>query len=296
MIDRRWVLKSLAALAAAGKVPSRAGTTDDIAALEQASGGRIGVGMLDAGTGAALGYRENERFGMCSTFKLPLAALILRAIDDGELQADRRIVFSEDDLVPHAPVTKPRLGGEGMTVLELAEAAQVRSDNVAANLLLKLLDGPEGLTRRLRALGDTDTRLDRYEPELNLVLPGEERDTTMPRAMARSVAALLDDQYLSARSRQRLEGWLVATRTGLNKLRAGMPGEWRVGDKTGTGIAPSMPNRSNDVATVWVAGRLFVVAAYVEADAHYNRMRPEDARVLASIGELASQWIAARLG
>ena len=31
-----------------------------------------------------------------------------------------------------------------------------------------------------------------------------------------------------------LQEWLVETTTGMNRLRAGLPGEWRAGDKTGT--------------------------------------------------------------
>lgn len=130
---------------------------------------------------------------------------------------------------------------------------------------------------------------------MNLVKPGDVRDTTTPAAMAVTVARLLDRSYLSAASRQQLESWLVETRTGRSRLRAGLPKDWLTGDKTGTGIAPLMPNRTNDVATVWLEDRLFVVAAYAEADGHYEKMRPQDSAVLATVGELAAGWIAERL-
>jgi len=294
-IDRRRVLAGLAALAAGGVQAGSRDFAADIAALEQASGGRLGVCMLDAHTGFSVSHRGDERFGMCSTFKLALAALVLKAIDDGEFAADSRIPIREADMVFHAPVTEKHVGTEGLTVVELAEAAQKRSDNTAANLLLRRLGGPAGFTARLRKLGDEYTRLDRYEPAMNLVKPGDVRDTTTPAAMAVTVARLLDRSYLSAASRQQLESWLVETRTGRSRLRAGLPKDWLTGDKTGTGIAPLMPNRTNDVATVWLEDRLFVVAAYAEADGHYEKMRPQDSAVLATVGELAAGWIAERL-
>ena len=293
-IDRRRFLAGLAALAAGGAHAGGRDFAAEIEVLERNSGGRLGVCVLDAHTGLSVSHRGDERFGMCSTFKLALAALVLKAIDDGEFAADLRIPIREADMVSHAPVTKKHVGTAGLTVVELAEAAQKTSDNPAANLLLRRLGGPAGFTARLRQLGDEYTRLDRYETEMNLVAPGEVRDTTTPAAMAVTVARLLDDGFLSAGSRRQLESWLVETRTGRSRLRAGFPAEWRAGDKTGTGIAPIMPNRTNDVATVWLGDRLFVVAAYAEADGHYENMRPEDARILAAVGEHAARWIADR--
>ena len=229
---------------------------------------------------------------MCSTFKLPLAALILKAIDEGELSAEQRIPITDDDLVPYAPVTSEHIGPDGMSVVGLAAAAQRTSDNVAANLLLRLLGGPEAFTRRLRSLGDDVTCLDRYEPELNLVLPGDVRDTTSPAAMAGTVAHLLDESWLSSDGRRQLETWMLETRTGPDRLRAGLGPDWRVGNKTGTGIAPTMPNRTNDVACVWRRdGRRFVVSAYVEADGHYERIRREDEAVVAALGRHAAAVI-----
>lgn len=271
---------------------ARAGFRADVEALEAQAGGRVGAALVAADGRILAGYRADERFGMCSTFKLPLAALILKAVDDGELQADQRIPITADDLVPYAPVASKHIGPDGMSVVELAAAAQRTSDNVAANLLLRLLGGPEAFTRGLRALGDDVTRLDRYEPELNLVVPGDDRDTTSPAAMATTVARLIDESFLSSERRGQLETWMLETRTGLARLRAGLDPDWRAGNKTGTGIAAGMPNRTNDVACVWRRdGQRFVVSAYVEADGHYERIRQEDEAVVAALGRHASAMI-----
>ena len=174
----------------------------------------------------------------------------------------------------------------------LAEAAQTTSDNVAANLLLKLLGGPDGFTRMLRAAGDSVTRLDRLEPHMNQVLRGELRDTTTPHAMALTVAKQLTGGWLSPSATTLLTGWMESTRTGTKRLRAGFPPAWRAGDKTGTAMAPGMPDKYNDVAIAWPAGHApIVVAAYYETPvAHGGSMRDQDQAVLAEVGRIAAAW------
>lgn len=263
-----------------------------LAKLEKKTGGRLGVALLDTGTGALTGHRLNERFGMCSTFKLPLAAAILRKVDEGSLRLDQWVPFTQADIVPHAPVTQKHLAQGGMTVQALAEAAQTTSDNVAANLLLQLLGGPAGFTSMLRAAGDNVTRLDRIEPAMNDVPRGEVRDTTTPQAMAQTVSRQLTGGWLSSNATSLLTGWMVSTQTGTKRLRAGLPPAWRAGDKTGTAMAQGMPDKYNDIAIVWPPGRApLIVTAYFETRvAHGRGIRDADQAVLAQVGRIAAQW------
>ena len=298
-LTRRWVVRGIGAASLlagfsgwASRPVEHLDVDGALTEVEVASGGRLGVYLLDTGSGRSSGIRVDERFGMCSTFKLLLAAAILREADAGRIDLDRFVEYGKADLVPHAPVTEVNLDKGGMTVAALAEATQLTSDNVAANLLLGLLGGPQGFTAILRAMGDTVTRIDRLEPTMNLVPAGEVRDTTTPRAMAESVARIMTGEWLSAASRARLEQWTVATATGRKRIRAGLPADWRAGDKTGTGIAPGMANKHNDVAIVWPPDRApVVIAAYFEAGGHFRSMRPEDDAVLAEVGRIAAQWI-----
>lgn len=296
---RRNLVGGLSALSLLGSVCSWAGspkselaTEQTLAELERTSGGRLGVYMQDCGSGRSTGHRSDERFGMCSTFKLLLAAAILRESDAGRLKLETFVEYGKADLVPHAPVTGANLDKGGMSIGALAEAAQLTSDNVAANLLLRQLGGPQGFTAILRQMGDTVTRIDRIEPEMNLVPKGELRDTTTPRAMAQSVARVITGDMLSAGAREQLTRWMIATETGKRRIRAGLPADWRAGDKTGTGVAPDMPNKHNDVAVVWPPDRAAVViAVYFEASGHFENMRPEDDAVLAQVGRIAAGWI-----
>lgn len=186
----------------------------------------------------------------------------------------------------YSPRTEPHADREGMTVAELCEATMVLSDNTAANLLLRRQGGPAGLTAWLRGLGDTHTRLDRTEPALNDVPPGEVRDTTTPLAMAATLQKLVLDRVLAPASRERLQGWLLGNLTGDKRLRAGMPPGWRVGEKTGTA-----QGTSNDAGVVWPEqGGPAVVACYLtECPAAPAR---RDAAI-AQVGRLATAWLRA---
>ncbi|KRQ94585.1 class A beta-lactamase [Bradyrhizobium valentinum] len=233
----------------------------EIKRLESESGGRLGVCVLETATGTRHVHRGDERFPMCSTFKALAAAAILARVDAGNEQLTRRITFDASALVVNSPVTEKRVGGDGMTVAEICDAAVTRSDNTAGNLLLAGIGGPSGLTAFARSLGDEVTRLDRDEPSLNEALPGDPRDTTTPNAMASNLQALiLGTKALSAASREQLTAWLIANKTGDTRLRAGFAKGWRVGDKTGTGGRGT----NNHVAVVWPPSAApMVIAVYL---------------------------------
>ncbi len=275
-----------------------------LAALEAQAGGRLGVMVLDSGTGRGFGWRQDERFAHCSTFKLSLAAMVLAQIDAGHARGEEVIPFSVLDVLPASPVTdaaatriaadETLAGKEGMPILALAEAAVVRSDNLAANLLLARFGGPAALTAFWRALGDRLSRLDHHELELNRVAPGAEHDTTTPAAMATTVAHLLTRPNLSGESRAHLWAWMKACSTGRGRLRAGLPFGWQAGDKTGTWTSAGMTARINDLALVLapVGDRHFTaplaVTAYYEPPGTPDAVRPADEAVLAAVMRIAT--------
>ena len=222
-----------------------------LAALEASFGGRIGAYALDTGNGATVGHRADERFAMCSTFKVLAAAAILRLRTAQPGLLDRRLRYRREQLVTGSPVTGQHVSDGGMTVWQLCAAAISHSDNTAANLLLDILGGPAQVTAFARTLGDPITRLDRVEPELNVVPPGEQRDTSTPAQMAADLRALVLGDVLDPAGRDLLTGWLLANTTGGTRIQAGLPTGWRVGDKTGTGAR----GEANDIAVTWPPGR-----------------------------------------
>ena len=243
------------------KAPSKEAVSKEaVLALEKRAGGRLGVAVLDMSASSHFGHRADERFAMCSTFKLLAVAFVLARVDRGEEQLARRVAFSRADLLEHAPVATARVAEGALSIAELCEASITVSDNTAANLLLKSFGGPAALTRYARTLGDGMTRLDRDEPMLNMATAGDPRDTTTPNAMLGNLKVLLTGDALSKASCEQLCAWLVASKTGLERLRAGLPAAWRAGDKTGSGNNGT----TNDVAIVWPPERPpILIAAYL---------------------------------
>lgn len=232
----------------------------EIKRIEDAVEGRLGVAMFSIRTGEQFTYRAEERFPLCSTFKLLASAAVLARVDTGNEKLGRRVIFGREDLVEYSPMTGKRTGGEGMTMAELCEAAMTLSDNTAGNLILASLGGPAAITGFARALGDPMTRLDRIETALNEATPGDPRDTTTPAAMVSNLRKLVFGDALRIESRKRLVSWLLASKTGDTRLRAELPPGWRVGDKTGTGEHGS----TNDVGVIWTAQDApIAVAAYL---------------------------------
>lgn len=251
--------------------------------LEREYGARLGVYALETGTGATVIHRADERFALCSTFKTLAAAAVLDRHPVARL--DRRVTYTRADLVAYSPVAEKHVG-TGMTLRDLCDAAVRYSDNTTANLLLRELGGPHALTAHLRGLGDRVSRLDHGEPELNGNPPGDPRDTTTPRAITADYRALVLGDALPAAKRALLTDWLVRNTTGDRRVRAGVPRDWKVGDKTGT----AEWGRANDVAVLWPPrGAPLVIAVLTERPD--RGAAPSDAlvaeatrRVLAALG------------
>ena len=281
-LSRREVLLGALVLAACSKKRAAPAEDSAIASLETSLGGRIGVCAVDTANESTLSHRADERFAMCSTFKWALVAAILEKVDHAELRLDDRASFGEKDLLEYAPVTKQNLAAGFMSVEALCDAAITQSDNTAANLLLDRVGGPDRLTAFCRRLGDVETRLDRNEPMLNTNIAGDPRDTTTPRAMVGLLRSVITGHVLSVSSRDRLVAWMKACKTGLERLRAGVPADWVAADKTGTGDRGA----ANDVAIFWPPSRAPVlVAAYVSDSsqplARLNSAHAEIGRIVA---------------
>jgi beta-lactamase class A len=295
MITRRNWLKGVVPVAAGFALSGRAQTNAAaeferrLAELENSSGGRLGVAVLDTATGAMVGRRTQERFPLCSTSKVLVVGAVLARVDQGHEQLDRRVPVEQGDVLEYAPVTKSYVG-RTVSLRQLCEAAIELSDNTAANLLMKQIGGPAGVTAYARSIGDGVTRLDRNEPGLNEGLPGDPRDTTAPAAMAKDLLAMVLGTALSGSSRSLLQGWMLACNTGSKRLRAGMPSGWKVADKTGTGDHGT----ANDAAVVWPqAHRPVVVTAYL-TEAVVSRDAQES--VLAGVGRAVSDLVQRQRG
>lgn len=285
---RAWLALCLMLVPGCAAISASAPIEAELAAIEARSGGRLGLALVDSSGRLIAAHRADERFAMCSTFKLPLAAMVLDRVAAGQMDMAMVLPVTDADMVVYSPYVeaqRAKIPSETVTVEGAASAAVSLSDNTAANLLLDRLGGPQGLTAWLRTKGDLVTRLDRREPDLNENAPGDPRDTSSPAAMARTTRQLVAGKGLGAPQQAILWGWMQATATGLGRIRAGLPSDWVAGDKTGTcGTA------YNDVAHFRsAAGNSYVLAIYldrpsVKGDAA-NAVIADSARAVARLAE-----------
>lgn len=243
-------------------------TDNDFAQLEKEFDAKLGVYALDTGSGKIIDYQADERFAYTSTFKPLAAGAVLKQNSFEEL--NETVTYTEDDLVTYSPITEKHVD-TGMNLLEISEAAIRYSDNTAGNLLFNELGGPDGLEKAMREIGDNVINSDRTETNLNEAKPGDVRDTSTPKALATSLQAFaLDDQLLSESKQDMLLEWLKTNTTGDTLIRAGVPEDWTVGDKSGAGGYGTR----NDIGIVWPPDREPIVIAILSnrdtEDAEYN--------------------------
>jgi beta-lactamase class A len=255
-----------------------------LARIEQRSGGQLGVQVNHPRSGRSWGWRQDERFLMCSSFKLLLAAQALRGVADSALALGEVISFGPADLVPWSPITEPKARQGRMSIGDLCAATLATSDNTAANLLITRLGGPPAFTAFMRSLGDEVTRLDRTEPAMNAHSAQGDWDTSSPRAMGHSLQRLLLDDGLPPAQRAQLKTWLLASITGGRRLKAGLPKGWTIASKTGTSDRGS----TNDVGVAWsAAGDACVVAAFIRDSTADHPVREA---CLADVARLVARW------
>ena len=295
MIARREFLASAIAAAVATTIAmtiasgAHAATADKaLKRIRERVGGRLGVHALDSQSGKRWGLDDNSRYAMASTFKLPLAAALLWQVDRKAFTLEHSLAIKKVDLLPNSPAVEAKLvaGMDAMTVGELCRAVVTQSDNAAANVLLNGMGGPPALTTFFRTLGDEITRLDRQEPALNQNVPGDQRDTTTPRAMVDSMLSMFTQDVLTIPSRALLIDWMIASRTGLDRVRAGLPKSWNPGDKTGTGENGAF----NDLVIAYPPNRRPVFVAVYMSE---SKLGPKElAAAHAEIGTLIAKVFA----
>lgn len=283
--DRRSVLTGLGALgvAACGPAPEAAADLQsqsphrlagpprqiDLSALEATHGGRIGLDLVDTLTGRRLGWRNGERFLYCSTFKLFLAAATLERVARGDETLDRPVPVTAADMLSHAPVTEPAVGGT-LTIQQLCQAVVEVSDNPAANLLTRELGGLDALRNWYRSLDDATTSVDRPEPGLNRV--DGDRDTILPSQAVANIERIMLTDRLTAAHRGLLKDWMLASPTGPDRIKASVPTDYRVAHKTGT----SGQGHVNDIGILYPPSREpLVIAVYYEGRAEASTAQRE---------------------
>ncbi|UPR58770.1 class A beta-lactamase [Vibrio sp. ED004] len=205
-----------------------------IAQIESRVSARIGVAVYDSATEQTWSYKSDERFPMMSTFKTLACANLLYVHEHEGLYLESKVGVKSDELIAWSPMTKAFVGKE-ISLRDACASTMEMSDNTAANIVLASTGGPNGLTEFLRSTGDSKTRIDHIEPDLNHARPGDERDTTTPNTMVKTLNELVYGNVLSEESKAQLKTWMMGNKVSDGMIRSILPDGWKIADRSGAG-------------------------------------------------------------
>lgn len=238
-----------------------------LAAVANASQGRIGVAAMDLASGRMVDVLGDQRFPMASTSKIAIAATFLEGVDKGKWSLSSEFpLMVPVGSAPFSSAIAPVRPGEYMSATRLIELMITRSNNYATDALLKVIGGPKAVNAWIQRAGIDDWHIDRDIATLvrddGAIDPArvvDKRDSATPKAMVNLLSGIYQGKWLSPSSRNVLLGAMSRCLTGKRRIPAGLPAGVEVSHKTG-----SLNNTSSDVGIIQTPdGRVFAVAIYV---------------------------------
>ena len=239
---------SFGAASATSTQPAKAQAGDPalsqrVATIARSAGGTVGVAAIHVETGRTIEVQGRRPLPLYSVFKLPVAVVILKDVEEGRLKLDQKVRVSAPEIVPGSAENAALWPGPmERTLRELLELSIGRSDNTSADKLLELGGGPGAVTRKLAAMGIAGITIRRSVHEFLSTRTAPHPNTASALDLARLLARLQKGELLRSDSRQMLFDFMARATTGLHRLRGGLPEGTPVGDKTGSGPAGSSTN------------------------------------------------------
>jgi beta-lactamase class A len=271
------------------RLPEHPDTTLEarLGALVSRAPARCGIVAKDLTTGAIAQVNPDTLIPLLSVVKLPVAIVVLDGVDQGKWSLSTPITLLPQDMHPRGWVGDryPRGGGH-LSLNQLLIAMLTRSDNSAADALMRLVGGPHEVTRWLERHGIRDLHVDRTEralgdewyglaPGVDTTESAEEiretrsqvpeavhdsaaramlldpRDTGTAEACVHLLEQLWSGKLLSATMTDTLESILTRCRTGSGRLPGMLPKGTRIARKTGTGgISEGVTVAINDIGVM----------------------------------------------
>ncbi|MDP8916345.1 MAG: class A beta-lactamase-related serine hydrolase [Pseudomonadota bacterium] len=293
--------------------------------LARSFDGDVGIAVKDLQQGWAASWQGEKLLPQQSSMKIWLAVAVLDAVDQGRLRLDEPVVIRPNDLsVFNQPMVRPLVLDDGVhvaTIDTLLRWALQKSDNAATDILMRRLGGGPAVQAVLDRKGLTGVRIGVEERLLQPRISGLEwrpefidgdlfnrardqvgdagreaaleaylrnpADGATPIGTVNALEALKKGWLLSPASTQKLLEILSGGRGGGARLKAGVPTEWVVAHKTGTGPDWHRVNAGfNDVGLLIAPdGRAYAAAVYIgrteRGVGERQRLMAEVARVVA---------------
>jgi|SRR5579863_7737595 len=254
---------TLCAVSALAQEPLR----QQIRAIANESQGKVSVACSLPGSALNCDIDPNAHPPMQSVFKLPLSLTVLHQVEQGTLSMDQPVRFLPQDRILHAysPLQDQYpAGGVDVPLRELLRLTVSLSDNVAADILLRLVGGPEPVNAYIASLQVNGFHLRDSEAVLHHEMAAQYRNWFEPAGAVQLLRRINDDSPLTPEHTNLLLSWMTpAVRT--KRLEGDLPSQTHVAHKSGTSfVDEGLAHATNDIGLIPLPdGRRIAIAVFV---------------------------------
>ena len=272
----------------AGSAVAQAPLRQQIRGIAAEAHGTVSVACSLPGTALNCDLNPNSHPPMQSVFKLPLAITVLHQIELGKHSLDEPVRFMVEDRIPHAysPLQDqfPDAGVE-VSLRHLLQGAVSQSDNVAADILLRLVGGPKVVDDYIASLGVVGFHLLDGEHALHRDNALQYRNWFEPAGAVQLLRRMSDHSPLTPEHTSLLLEWMQPTGQ-TKRLQSDLPEGTRVAHKSGSsGVDNGLAHATNDIALITLPdGRRLAIAVFMTDSTADDVTRD---KVIARIGKAA---------
>jgi beta-lactamase class A len=239
-----------------------------IAQIAKESKGKVGVSILNIETGDTLSLSGRDHFPMQSVMKYPIAITVLREIDKGRFSIDQSIHINKSDYYDTYSPLKDKYpeGNVDISIKELLSYMVSLSDNVACDLLLKTLGGPDKVSSYMHSIGIKNIAIVASEYQMAQTWDVQFNNWVQPSEMIHLLKTSFKSDFLSPASHAYLWKILQETSTGPKQIKGLLPAGTVVYHKTGRSgtNAQGISAATNDVGIITLPnGNHLAIAIFV---------------------------------
>ena len=218
-------------------------------------GGDHGCGVVIAG--AKLALEANKK----------ITALYL--VEKGMHSLDENIRFLPTDRIlpqTHSPLQdKYPEANVDVPLRELLRLAISESDNVAADMILRVIGGPPAVNGYMSSIGVSGFHLEDGEDVLARDLTAQYRNWFEPAGAVQLLSRIRGNSPLTGKHTEMLLQWMKDSSSGLNRIKRDLPPGTIVMHKTGSsGTHDGLTAATNDIGLIALPdGRRLAIAIFV---------------------------------
>jgi beta-lactamase class A len=231
--------------------------------------GKVSVACSLPGSTLSCDLNPRAHPPMQSVFKAPLALTMLHRIEEGAFSLDQPIRFlPQDRILPtnYSPLQdKYPEASVDVPMRELLRLAVSLSDNTAADILLRIVGGPQAVDTYIRSLDISGFHLEDNEQTLHHDVTAQYRNWFEPASAVQFLRRISDASPLSPEHSQLLLDWMKTSAKSAPRLQGSLPPDTVVMHKSGTSdVDNGLAHATNDIGLIVLPdGRRLAIAVFL---------------------------------